>query len=316
MKVPLPRLGFGGAPIGGLFAPVSQEQAHETLQAAWDSGLRYFDTAPLYGYGVSEQRLGEFLRGLPRESYAISTKVGRSLVPRTNGNDGSGSLGAFHADSPYTAVFDFSADAIRNGIEQSLLRLKIETIDIVYLHDPDEHLEEAVSSAYPALLKLRAEGLVRAIGAGTNRTGPLAALIEACDLDAVMLAGRYTLLDSSAADRVLPLCRQRGIRVIAAGIFNSGILAQDDLDAAATYDYQRAGSAIVTRAQRIAAIARAHGVDLRTAAIAFALGHPAIDSVVMGMRSAREVRDNVRAAQTHVPEAFWDALASESLLPR
>ncbi|HET7815022.1 MAG TPA: aldo/keto reductase [Candidatus Baltobacteraceae bacterium] len=316
MNFALPRLGFGGAPLGGLYAPVSQQQAHDTLQAAWDCGLRYFDTAPLYGYGVSEQRLGEFLRGFPREEFIVSTKAGRSLVPRTNGNDASGSLGQFHADSPYTAAFDFSADAIRNGVEQSLLRLKVETIDIVYLHDPDDHLDRAISCAFPALLKLREEGLVRAIGAGTNRTEPLVRLIEACDLDVVMLAGRYTLLDASAADRVLPLCKQRGVRVVAGGVFNSGILAQESLDSSATYDYQRAGSDLVNRARRVSEIAGRFGVGLRTAAIAFALRQPAIDSVVLGMRSAAEVRDNILAANTSVPEALWEALASESLLPQ
>jgi len=312
----LPRVGFGGAPLGGLYAPVSQRAAHATLQAAWAAGLRYFDTAPLYGYGVSEQRLGEFLCGMPRDSFIVSTKAGRTLVPRTNAGDTSGSLGQFHADSPYAAAFDFSADAIRKGVGQSLSRLKLEKIDIVYLHDPDDHLEEAISSAYPALCKLREEGLVRAIGAGTNRTRPLVELIEACDLDVVMLAGRYTLLDTSASDRVLPLCKQRGIQVVAAGIFNSGILAQDDLDSGATYDYQPAADEVVRRARRLAEIARAFGVDLRTAAIAFALRAPEIESVVLGMRSAQEVRENVRAANTNVPEALWKAFSSEALLPR
>lgn len=316
MNFTIPRVGFGGAPLGGLYAPVSQPQAHATLQAAWACGLRYFDTAPLYGYGVSEQRLGEFLCGMPRDSFVISTKAGRTLVPRTNVEDTSGSLGHFLVDSPYTAAFDFSAGAIRKGVEQSLSRLKLEKIDVVYLHDPDDHLEEAISCAYPALRKLREEGLVRAIGAGTNRTRPLAKLIEACDLDVVMLAGRYTLLDTSAADLVLPLCKQRGIRVVAAGIFNSGILAQDDLDSAATYDYQPADDGLVRRARRLAEIACTFGVDLRTAAIAFALREPAIDGIVLGMRSAQEVRENVGAANAAVPEELWEALASEALLPR
>jgi D-threo-aldose 1-dehydrogenase len=312
----LPRIGFGGAPLGGLYSPVSQGQARAALQAAWACGLRYFDTAPLYGYGVSEERLGDFLCGMPRDSFVISTKAGRALVPRTNTGENSGSLAHFHVESPYTAAFDFSAGAIREGVEQSLSRLKLETIDIVYLHDPDDHLEQAISSAYPELCKLREEGLVRAIGAGTNRTRPLVRLIERCDLDVVMLAGRYTLLDTSAADSVLPLCKQRGIRVVAAGIFNSGILAQDDLRSAATYDYQPAGSDIIRRARRLSEIARTFGVDLRTAAIAFALREPAIDSIVLGMRSAQEVRQNVRAASASVPEDLWEALASGALLPR
>lgn len=316
MNFTIPRVGFGGAPLGGLYARVSQSQAHATLQAAWACGLRYFDTAPLYGCGVSEQRLGNFLCGMPRDSFVISTKAGRVLVPRTNAEDTSGSLGQFFVDSPYTAAFDFSAGAIRRGVEQSLSRLKLEKIDIVYLHDPDDHLEEAISCAYPALCKLREEGLVRAIGAGTNRTQPLAKLIEACDLDVIMLAGRYTLLDTSAADLVLPLCKQRGIGVVAAGIFNSGILAQDDLSTAATYDYQPAGDGVVRRARRLSEIARAFGVDLRTAAIAFTLREPAIDSIVLGMRSAQEVRENVGAANAGVPEDLWEALAAEALLPR
>lgn len=316
MNFELPRLGFGGAPLGGLYSPVSQAQAHAALQSAWACGLRYFDTAPLYGYGVSEHRLGEFLCGMPRDSFVVSTKAGRALVPRTNFNNSAGSLAQFHVDSPYEAAFDFSVDGIRAGVEQSLSRLKLEAIDIVYLHDPDNHLEQAISAAYPALCKLREEGLVRAIGAGTNRTQPLVRLIEACDLDVVMLAGRYTLLDASAADRVLPLCRQRGIRVVAAGIFNSGILAQNDLNSAATYDYQPADNDILTRARRLLEIVRKFGVDLRTAAIAFALREPAIDSIVLGMRSAQEVRENVRAANASVPEDLWEALASEALLPR
>lgn len=316
MKFAIPRIGFGGAPLGGLYAAVSPGQAHAALQAAWACGIRYFDTAPLYGYGSSEQRLGEFLSGMPRESFTISTKAGRTLVPRTDAGDESASLAAFHTESPFTAVFDFRADAIRSGVEQSLSRLKLDAIDIVYLHDPDEHLEQAIASAYPALCKLRDEGLVRAIGVGTNRTRPLARMIEACDLDVVMLAGRYTLLDTGAADRVLPLCKQRGIRVVAAGIFNSGILAQDDPNAAPMYDYQPAGGEVVSRARRLCEIASRFGVDLRTIAIAFALREKSIDSIVLGMRSAQEVRANMRAANARVPDELWEALADQALLPR
>ena len=309
----LSSLGFGGAQIGGLHAPVSEAQAQEALQAAWDHGIRYFDTAPLYGCGLSERRIGSFLSGKLRDEFTISTKVGRVLVPRSEvDEDRSGSLAQFHGDLSLAAVFDFSEKGVRASLEASLERLCLSRVDIAYIHDPDVHLEEAICKAYPALARLREEGLVGAIGAGMNDAAAMTTLVRACDLDVVLIAGRYTLLDKSAARDLLPICRARGVRVTAAGVFNSGILAQAEPSAGARYDYCAADAQTLARAQRIAAVCKRYGVSLRAAAIAFTLREPAVESALLGMRSAQEVRENVSAAHEPIPDDLWVALARES----
>ncbi|MFC4588231.1 aldo/keto reductase [Sphaerisporangium corydalis] len=301
-------LGFGGAPIGNLFSAISEERAAETVEAAWAAGVRYFDTAPHYGLGLSERRLGAALRDRPRDSYTLSTKVGRLLVPATGGGrDDQG----FDVPAAYRRVWDFSRDGVRRSIEESLERLGHDSIDIVLIHDPDDHWAEAAGQAYPALAELRDQGVVKAIGAGMNQSEMLADFVKETDLDVVMLAGRYTLLDRSGAAELLPLCERRGVAVLAAGVFNSGLLATHD--ATGTYDYGPAPAALVDRARRMAAICERYGVTLPQAALAFPARHPAVTCVVAGARSGAEVERNAALAATPVPGELWAALAEESL---
>jgi len=300
-------LGFGGAPIGGLYDAVSAESARAALDAAWESGIRYFDTAPLYGSGLSEMRLGTFLAERPRDAFTISTKVGRVLAP-PSGDNRSGSLAAFRGGLPFDARFDFSASGVRQSLEASLTRLHLSFVDIALIHDPDEHLDQAIEVSYPELVRLRDEGLVRAIGAGTNSVEAAQRMVRDCDLDVILVAGRYTLLDRTAAETLFPLCTQRGVRVIAAGVYNSGILAKSTLADDARFDYAVAPAGVLARAKRIAAICRRYGVALPEAALAFVFHHPAVWRVVVGMRSAAEVRANVAALKSYIPAALWNQL--------
>jgi D-threo-aldose 1-dehydrogenase len=306
--VTVTELAFGGAPLGGLFRAVSDEAAFAALGAAWDAGIRYFDTAPLYGFGLSEQRLGAFLRTKPRAEFVLSSKVGRLLEPtRGNGVTG-GSLGAFVDALPNDAYFDFSADAVKRSLEASLLRLGMDRIDIAYLHDPDDFYESAVSAAYPALRELREQGVLRAIGAGMNQWQMLERFVRACDLDVVLLAGRYTLLDRSAAASFLPLCRERSVAVVAGGVFNSGILAHSDPLPDATFDYVPAPAAVLERARALAQACREFGFSLPAAALQFPLRHPAVVTVLVGVRNAAEVGENIAHFRTPIPAALWDEL--------
>lgn len=213
---------FGGGSIGGLFEPVSDGQAAETLAAAWDAGVRAFDTAPHYGAGVSERRIGAFLADRPREEFLVCTKVGRLLVPTAEETDGAED---FYGAPPLTRIRDYSRDGVRRSLEESLDRRGLDRVDLALIHEPDDFMTEALDQAYPALAELRAQGVVAAIGAGMNSPAPLAWLVERCDLDCVLVAGRYTLLDDSAAGHLFPLFLRRGVAVLAGGVFNTGILA-------------------------------------------------------------------------------------------
>ncbi len=301
--------GFGAAPIGNLFSAISDEQAGEAIEAAWAAGVRYFDTAPHYGLGLSERRLGTALRGRPRDSYTLSTKVGRLLVPSSaGGRDDQG----FDVPADHRRVWDFSRDGVRRSIGESLERLGHDSVDIVLIHDPDDHWAQAAGEAYPALAELRDEGVIKAVGVGMNQWQMPARFVRETDLDLVMLAGRYTLLDQSGADELLPLCEARGVAVFAAGVFNSGLLATHD--ATGTYNYGPAPAALVERTRRIAAVCERYGVTLPHAALAFPSRHPAVTSVVAGARSAGEVERNAALAAAPVPGELWTALAGESLI--
>ncbi|MFE0526273.1 aldo/keto reductase [Micromonospora parva] len=307
--VAVTRLGLGLAPIGGMFAAVGDDVAHATVAAAWDLGLRYFDTAPLYGCGLSERRAGAVLAGKPRDAFTVSTKVGRLLVP-----DG-GDRQEFWAEPTDLAPrFDFSAAGVCRSHAESLARMGLDRIDIAHIHDPDDHLAEAVAGAYPALARLRAAGEIGAVGAGMNQAPALVELAHAGDFDCFMLAGRYTLLDQSGLDELLPLCQERGISVLAAGVYNSGLLA--DPRPGAPYDYAPADQALLDRATAIRSVCERHGVPLRAAAIQFPFGHPAVASVVVGARTPEQVADNVAMVEWEVPEALWTDLKAEGLLPR
>jgi D-threo-aldose 1-dehydrogenase len=307
----LGRLGFGGAAIGNLFAAVDDEVAAAAVDAAWDSGIRYFDTAPHYGLGLSERRLGAALRTRPREQYVLSTKVGRVLEPVSGDVRGRDTQG-FDVPARYLRRWDFSADGVRRSLEDSLERLGLDRVDVVFIHDPDDHADQALGEAYPALAELREQGVVGAIGVGMNQTAIPARFVRETDIDIVLLAGRYTLLDPSGAQELLPAALERGVRVVLGGVFNSGLLA--DPRAAATYDYTPAPPELVDRALRIEAVCARHGVPLRAAALAFGLLHPAVASVLVGVRSPEQVRDCAAMAGVEVPETLWSDLRASGLL--
>ncbi|GAA1606685.1 MULTISPECIES: aldo/keto reductase [Kribbella] len=288
----LPRLGIGTAPLGGLFADVTEDEAATTVQTALDAGITYFDTAPRYGHGQAEERLG---RRLPATTI-VSTKTGWTLEP-----DGS-------------ARADFSERGIRESFESSLTRLNRSSVDILYLHDPDDYADDIRRTGYEAVRKLRDEGLVGAIGFGMNHSAPLAAYVAEYDVDVVLIAGRFSLLDHEAADVLLPLCQDRGTSVVVGGVFNTGLLA--DPNPAAMFNYRPVDAAALRRAQRCAELCAEYDVPLPAAAIQFPYLHPAVTSIVVGCRSAAEVTANVAALRTAVPAALWQALAAEGFVPK
>lgn len=306
---PLTPLGLGTAPLGGLYSPVSDEEAHRVIDAAWRHGIRFFDTAPLYGHGAAERRLGAVLAGRPRDSYVLATKVGRLLRRPSE----PAPEDAYYKDTPpERPVFDFSHDGVMRSFEESLRRLGLDRIDILHLHDPDAHETEAMAGAYRALDRLRAEGLIRAVGAGMNQWPMLARFAEAGSFDAFLLAGRYTLLDQSALPTLLPVCERRGVRLIAAGVYNSGLLA--DPRPGAKFNYDDAPPAMIERAQRLAVVCAAHGVPLKAAAMQFPAGHPVVASVLTGARSVAELDENVAMTKVPVPAALWDDLRHQGLI--
>jgi D-threo-aldose 1-dehydrogenase len=302
------RFGLGTAPLGGLFTAVADDEARGVVEAAWAAGVRLFDTAPLYGYGLAERRLGAVLGDRPRDAFTLATKVGRLLRAGAPPDPGQN----FRGVPPVNPVFDFSYDGALRSVTESLERLGLDRVDVVHIHDPDDHFDEALQGAYPALDRLRREGMIGAVGAGMNQAEMLARFAREADFDCFLLAGRYTLLDQVALRELLPLCLDRGIAVMAGGVLNSGILA--DPRPGATYDYARAGQEVLSRARRLDDICRSHGVPLKAAAIQFPLGHPAITSVLLGCRSRAELAENVRMAEIEVPAALWEELKAEGML--
>ncbi|TGB06386.1 aldo/keto reductase [Streptomyces sp. MZ04] len=311
--VEVTELSFGAAGIGNLYSPVTDEEAAAAIDAAWDAGIRYFDTAPHYGIGLSEHRLGEALRARPREAYTLSTKAGRILEAVEGPVVGDDLAHGFAVPATHRRVWDFSADGVRRSLEDSLARLGLDRVDIVYLHDPDDHAEQALREGYPALERLRAEGVVGAIGAGMNQTAMLTRFLRDTDIDAVLCAGRYTLLDQSALTDLLPAAHKHGTSVVIGGVFNSGLLA--DPRPGATYDYTAAPRDLLDRARRLKATAERHGTTLRAAALAFPLAHPSVAGVLVGTRSAYEVRDAAEQFAREVPDDFWREVRAEGLLP-
>ncbi|WP_371793433.1 aldo/keto reductase [Streptomyces sp. NBC_01471] len=302
--VDVTELSFGAAAIGNLFAPVDSAEATRAVDAAWEAGIRYFDTAPHYGLGLSERRLGDALRDRPRSAYVISTKVGRLLEPGPDEGDDLGN--GFAVPATHRRVWDFSADGVRRSIEDSLVRLGTDRIDIAYLHDPDDHAEDAFRHAYPMLEQLRSEGTLGAIGAGMNQTAMLTRFLRDTDADVMLCAGRCTLLDRSALDALLPEAQARGRSVVVGGVFNSGLLA--DPRPGAPYDYGAAPAGVLDRALRMQALCGRYGIPLRAAALQFPRRHPAVASVLVGTRSDAEVRDAAEMLRLDIPEALWDEL--------
>ncbi|WP_115786804.1 aldo/keto reductase [Arthrobacter silvisoli] len=301
------RLGFGAAGIGNLYTAIPDGEALATVLAAWDAGVRYFDTAPHYGLGLSERRLGAVLRDKPRAGFLVSTKVGRRLEPQ----DPAGRRDDEGFDVPATAMrrWDFSEQGIRQSLEDSLERLGLDRVDIAYLHDPDAYdLDAGIRQALPVLEKLRGEGLVDAIGVGTNSAEAALACVDGADLDLVMLAGRYTLLEQPVVP-LLDRCTARGIGIVAVGAYNSGLLARPEVPDDAHYNYGQAPRALLERARELAALCRDFGVELPTAALHFPLRHPAVVNVTVGARSPGQMAANAARMETAVPEELWAALA-------
>ncbi|MFD7702286.1 aldo/keto reductase [Streptomyces caelestis] len=310
-RVEVTALAFGSAGIGNLYTEVGEEAAYEAVRAAWQRGVRYFDTAPHYGIGLAERRLGAVLREYPRDAFTVSTKVGRRLEPSDAGGDDLAH--GFAVPATHRRVWDFSADGVRRTLEASLERLGLDRVDVVYLHDPDDHAEQAFREGYPALERLRAEGVVGAIGAGMNQTAMLTRFVRDTDVDVVLCAGRHTLLDHRALTDLLPAALEHGASVVIGGAFNSGLLA--DPRPGATYDYTRAPAELLDRALRLKEAAERHGTTLRAAALAYCAAHPAVASVLVGTRSAAEVHDCADRFTAPVPTALWRELRAEGLLP-
>ncbi|MDQ2960199.1 MAG: aldo/keto reductase [Candidatus Dormibacteraeota bacterium] len=307
------RLGLGTVPLGNLYSEVTDTAAAATLSAAWDQGLRWFDTAPVYGYGLAERRLGAALAGREEDEYVLSTKVGRLLRGDASPDPALSPGGVpFFVETPaLNPVFDFSAEGVRRSLEESLERLGVARCDVVFIHDPDDHFEEAVTDAYPALHALREEGIVGAIGVGMTQSAMLARFVAETDIDCVMLAGRFTLLDQDALDELFPRCVSRGISVLLGGVLNSGILAGLG---PATYDYVPAPPDVVLRARRIAEVCARHGVPLAAAALQFPFRNSAVTAAVVGMRNASEVMTNVMLLGREIPDDLWQELEHLNLV--
>ncbi|HKS49485.1 MAG TPA: aldo/keto reductase [Amycolatopsis sp.] len=298
--VKVSRLGFGTSAIGGLYAAMTDEAAAETLDAAWAVGTRFFDTAPHYGAGLAERRLGAFLRG--RTDHVVSTKVGRLLRPgpAAEGDEG------FYGTPPLVRVRDYSADGVYRSLAESLERTGLDAFDILLIHDPDDYWEQAVRGAYPALARLRDEGAARAIGAGMNQSAMLSRFVTETDIDCVLVAGRYTLLDREAEKELLPLCAERSVGVIVGGVFNSGVLA--DPGPGATFDYAPVPPEVRRRVTELAGLCDGYDVPLAAAALRFPLRHKAVSSVLVGARTPAEVAENVAHLNMDIPEELWAEL--------
>ncbi|MGI5243822.1 aldo/keto reductase [Dactylosporangium sp. CA-139066] len=305
-------LGLGCAQLGNLYQERTDDECAAIVDAAWDAGIRYFDTAPHYGLGLSERRLGAALAARPRDAYTVSTKVGRLLEPADEGGDDLAD--GFAVPRTHRRVWDFSRDGVRRSIEESLRRLGLDRIDIALLHDPEHRPDAALRYGFPALAELRAEGVVGSIGAGSKDAGMLARIVAECAPDVVMVAGRYTLLEQPAAAELLPACAAAGVGVLAAGVFNSGLLAEDKPREGLPYEYGAAPSALLRRAAELAEACAAHGTTLPSAAIAFAARHPAVAAVVVGADSAGQVRRNAALFAAPPPDALWPDLAERGLL--
>lgn len=304
-----PRIGLGTVPLGGLYREVSEADAIAVIRMAYQRGIRLFDTAPIYGYGRSEALLGKALRGFDRDSYAVITKVGRLLrkgAPRQ--------ARALYQGIPddIAPVFDFTEEGVRQSFEESLQRMGIDYVDAVLVHDPDNHFATAKQQALPALRRLKLEGRLGGIGVGMNQVEMLSEFVANDSVDLIIVAGRYTLLDQSADDKLLGLCQARGVRVVAGGVFNSGILANPSDDA--TYNYAPAGEEILAKARRIQTVCDRFGVPIPAAALQFPLLHPAVSRVLTGPRSTAELLENLAFVDFPIPTELWHSLANEGLV--
>lgn len=312
----MPALGYGAANLGNLFRAISDEDATEILETAWDVGIRVFDTAPHYGLGLSERRLGAFLRTKPRDEYVLSTKVGRLLRPNPDGDGGLDLGNDFHVRTDLRREWDFSAEGIRRSLDESLERMGLDRVDILYLHDPERHdLELALAEALPALVSLRGAGLVTAVGVGSMVSSAIAAAVTAADLDVVMIAGRYTLLEQPAAADALPACRATGTDAVAASVFNSGLLASNTPRRDGRYEYGELPEALWQRLTDIAAICAAHEVPLPAAALQFPLRDATFRNVIVGASKPAHLVQSAEWMSLPLPAELWDDLTVSGLIP-
>jgi len=303
------RFGLGSAPLAGLFEEVDEAKGMGVIERAWDAGVRFFDTAPLYGHGLAELRLGKVLNQKPRNEFTLASKVGRLLRADAPPEPGQ----AYRGVPSVNPIFDFSYDGVMRSFAESLERLGLERIDILHIHDPDNHYDSALNGAYRALDRLRADGVIGAVGAGMNQAEMLTRFAREGHFDCFLLAGRYTLLDQVALKELLPECLQRGIAIIAGGVYNSGILA--DPKPGAHYNYRTAPAELLERAQRIREVCTRHGVPLKAAAVQFPLGHPAVTCVIVGCRSAAQLDESLQMFEIDIASALWQDLKAERLLP-
>jgi len=302
--VEVSRLSLGTAALGGLYTSVSDADCTDTVLAAIDNGINFIDTAPHYGKGTSEVRIGKALAGRDRSTFVISTKIGRLLVPSTTDIDDF----FMDADNSVERKFDFSASGVRQSLEGSLERLGLDSVEILFIHDPDENADAAILEAYPELDRMRSEGIIKAIGIGMNQCETPTRVINETDIDMVLIAGRYSLLDQRAMEELLPAALERNVDIIAAGVFNSGILANPVKGA--TFDYVPASDELLAKAVRIREVLGSHQVSLTSAALQFPLRHPAVKSVLVGCRSAAEVETNIREFDKTIENKVWDDLVS------
>ena len=308
----LTELGFGAASLGNLFRETTDAESEEAVDAAWALGIRYFDTAPHYGLGLSERRLGQALRKYPRDEYVVSTKVGRLLVPNEHktGRDSDG----FLVPDDVVRQWDFSRDGVRRSLDASLERLGLDRVDILYAHDPDQADPDAGTRVAPFLVELREQGVVNSVGVGTNSGREAARLLLRTDMDVAMLAGRYTLLEQDSLDDALRVAASTGKSIVAVGVFNSGLLANDSPAADARYDYQPAEAGLIARVIAISEVCHRFGITVPQAAIALPLCHPSVVNVTLGMRNATQVHRNVGLYGARIPNAMWTELKESGLL--
>lgn len=309
------RLSYGAANLGNLYGAMSDDEAAAVTQTAWECGMRYFDTAPHYGLGLSERRLGKFLAGKPRGEYLVSTKAGRLLRPTGETGDRLDEAHHFMVPANTERVWDFTAAGIRRSVEESLQRMGLDFFDIVYLHDPEAHdLDQAITEALPAMVELREEGVVGAVGVGSKSTKALLAGARSGAVDVLMVAGRFTLIEQPALDAVIPECRARSIAIANAAVYNSGLLAASNPTAEALYEYDPVPPDVLSHTRAIEAVCADFGVDLPTAALHYSLREATVRTVVVGGATPEQVRENSERMRAPVPDGLWDTLLAESLI--
>jgi D-threo-aldose 1-dehydrogenase len=315
---PITRLGLGGTGLGDMYHTTTEEAAKATVDAAWDAGIRYFDTAPHYGAGMSEHRFGVALRGRPRDEYTLSTKTGRLLEPHFPGEIASPFVNAL----PFKRVLDYTADGVRRAVEDSLQRLALGYIDIAYVHDLSiealgdqfEHYFRVAAGpggAFEGMVKLREEGIIKGWGLGVNTIDPCLRALKQSDPDIFLLAGRYTLMEQTPLEELFPLCAERGAHVVLGGPFNSGFLA-----GGSHYDYAPAKPEQIAQRERLRQVAARHGVDLAAAALQFGVAHPVVAATIPGASSPEHLKRNATLMHMELPSAFWDELLAGGLLPQ